>query len=95
MGNNNENSFQNIKIYRHGRGNKKHTLNNAIKRREPRKYIQTVIRTIKTAELNETSDHLLIIWNGFDIEFQHHIEKPNKITTLNVYFQLFDRRKHQ
>ena len=47
----------------------RYTLNDAAKHREPRKYVQTVIRAAKTAELSETSDYLLIIWNGLDVEF--------------------------
>ena len=29
------------------------------------------------------------------MEFQQHIEKPNKVITLKVFFQSFDKRKHQ
>ena len=49
---------------------KKYTINDKIKCRKPRKYIQTVIRTFKIAGLNNTFDYLLVIWNGVDVEFQ-------------------------
>ena len=73
----------------------RYTFNDAARYRKPREYVQTVIRAVKTAELNETSDHLLIVWNGSDVEFQKHIEKPNKISTLIAFFRSFDKRKHQ
>ena len=72
---------------------KKYIMNDVAKRREFRKYAQTVIRTIKTTELDDTVDHLLIVWNSLNVEFQRDIDEPNKITTLNVFF--FDKRKHQ
>ena len=64
----------------------KYTMNDAAKRREPRKYARTVIRTVKTAELGDTTDHLLIVWNGLNIEFQRDIVEPDKTTTLNGFF---------
>ena len=65
---------------------KKYIMNDATKRREFRKYAQTVIRAVKTAELGDATDHLLVVWNGLDVEFQSDIDEPNKITTLNVFF---------
>ena len=49
---------------------KRYTLSDAARRRKPREYAQTVIKAVKTTELSDTSDHLLIIWNGLDVEFQ-------------------------
>ena len=72
---------------------KKYFVNDVAKRREFRKYVQTVIRTDKTIELSETVDNFLIVWNGLNVEFQRDIDKPDTITTLNVFF--FDKRKHQ
>ena len=40
---------------------KKYIMNDATKRREFRKYAQTVIRAVKTAELGDATDHLLIV----------------------------------
>ena len=96
MGNDAENSFQNIEVYRYGRGNEKKVYfqRRSSTPKTPR-IVQTVIRTVKTIELGDTSDHLLMVWNGFDVEFQQHIEEPSKVTTFNVFPQSFDRRKHQ
>ena len=70
---------------------KKYIMNDVTKRRKFRKYAQTVIRAIETAELGDAADHLLVVWNGLDVEFQRDIDEPDKITTLNVFF---DKRKH-
>ena len=70
-----------------------YTMNDAARRRKSRKYAQTVIRTVKTTELNDTIDHLLIVSNVLNVDFQRDIDEPNKITTLNVF--VFDKRKHQ
>ena len=67
-------------------------MNDVTKRRKFRKYAQTVIRAIETAELGDAADHLLVVWNGLDVEFQRDIDEPDKITTLNVFFY---KRKHQ
>ena len=47
----------------------KYIMNDVTKRRKFRKYAQTVIRTVKTAELGDVANHLLVIWNGLDVEF--------------------------
>ena len=64
----------------------KYIINDVAKRREIRKYVQTVIRTVKTTELSDTTDHFLIVWNGLNVELQRDIDEPNKIITLNVFF---------
>ena len=68
----------------------KYTIFDVAKRRKFRKYAQTVIRAIKTTELGDTADHLLIVWNGLNVEFQRDIREPDKITTLNVFFFLIN-----
>ena len=65
---------------------KKYTMNDAAKRRKFRKYAQMVIRTVKTAELSGTTDHVLIVWNGLNVKFQRDIDESDKIKTLNVFF---------
>ena len=57
----------------------KHTLNDAARHRKPRKYVQTIIRAAKTAELNETSDLLLIIWNNSMWNFNSTSKNQTKL----------------
>ena len=73
----------------------KYSLQDAARHREPREYAQTVIRAAKTAELGGTPDHLLLIWNGLDLEFQRDIDEPTQATTQNSFLQELDKRKHQ
>ena len=64
----------------------KYIMNDVTKRRKFRKYAQTVIQTVKTTELGDAADHLLVVCNKLDVEFQRDIDEPDKITTLNVFF---------
>ena len=65
---------------------KKYIMNDVARRREFRKYAQTIIRAVKTAELGDATDHLLVVWNGLNVEFQRDIDEPDKFITLNGFF---------
>lgn len=73
----------------------RYSMSDAARQREPREYAQTILRAAKTAELGDTADHLLVIWNGLELEFQRDIDEPTKQTSLNTFLQSLDKRKHQ
>lgn len=73
----------------------KYTMQDAARHREPREYAQTVMRAAQTAEMGAMKDHILLIWNGLDTEFQRDIPEPDAATDYNRFLESFDKRKYQ
>ena len=73
----------------------KYSLQDASRRREPREFAQTILRAGQTAELGTIKDHMLLIWNGLDFEFQRDIPEPDSRTDYNHFLESLDRRKYQ
>ena len=64
--------------------NREYTFNDAVKRRNPRKYTQTIIRTAKTAE---KMTHLIIYWSFGMVSMlnPNNILKTHEVITLNFF----------
>ena len=73
----------------------RYTLNDAARHRESCEYAMTIVRAAKIAKLGETHNHLDVIWNGLDVEFQSDIASPTIHTELNDMLLAMDLRKNQ
>ena len=73
----------------------KYTLQDAARHREPREYAQLILRAAQNAELGTLKDHMLLIWNGLDMEFQRDIPEPDAKTDYNRFLESLDYRKYQ
>ena len=70
-----------------------YSMTDAQHEREPREYAQKIIRLGKSAEL-PVFNQLLQIWNGLDVDFQLHVNKPTNDTKLSDFLRDLDDRKH-
>ena len=70
-----------------------YSMTNAQHEREPREYAQKIIRLGKSTELS-VFNQLLQIWNGLDVDFQLHVNKPTNDTKLSDFLRDLDDRKH-
>ena len=73
----------------------KYTLQDAAKRREPREYAQAMVKAAQNAEMGTTKDHILMVWQNLDMEFQRDIPEPGQEIDYNAFLESIDRRKHQ
>ena len=73
----------------------KYTVQDAARHREPREYAQTMLRAAQNADMGVMKDHMLLIWNGLDLEFQRDIPEPDGTTDYNRFLESLDKRKYQ
>lgn len=72
----------------------KYSMQDAARHREPREYAQAIMRAAQNAEMGTAKDHILLIWNGLDSEFQRDIPEPEG-DDYNKFLDLLDKRKYQ
>ena len=73
----------------------KYSMQDAARRREPREYAQVIMRAAQNADMGVMKDHMLLIWNGLDTEFQRDIPEPDAATDYNRFLESLDKRKYQ
>lgn len=73
----------------------KYSMQDASRHREPREYAQTIMRAAQNADMGVMKDHMLLIWNGLDTEFQRDIPEPDANTDYNRFLESLDKRKYQ
>ena len=73
----------------------KYSMQDAASHREPREYAQTIMRAAQNAEMGTIKDHVLLIWNSLDSEFQRDIPEPDGNTDYNKFLESLDKRKYQ
>ena len=73
----------------------KYSMQDAARHREPREYAQTMLRAAQNADMGIMKDHMLLIWNGLDMEFQRDIPEPDGSTDYNRFLESLDKRKYQ
>ena len=73
----------------------KYSMQDAARHREPREYAQTLMRAAQNADMGVMKDHMLLIWNGLDTEFQRDIPEPEAATDYNRFLESLDKRKYQ
>ena len=73
----------------------KYSMQDAARRREPREYAQVIMRAAQNADMGVMKDHILLIWNGLDTEFQRDIPEPDAATDYNRFLESLDKRKYQ
>ncbi len=72
----------------------RYTLTNANRNRESRKYVQKIIRWVKSAKMISLFNQLNIIYNEIDAEFKRDLKKFFKNTTIDDYLQLLNDCKN-
>lgn len=72
----------------------KYSMQDAARHREPREYAQMIMRAAQNAEMGTAKDHILLIWNGLDSEFQRDIPEPEG-NDYNRFLDSLDKRKYQ
>lgn len=73
----------------------KYSMQDAARHREPREFAQTIMRAAQNADMGVMKDHILLIWNGLDTEFQRDIPEPDTNTDYNKFLESLDKRKYQ
>lgn len=73
----------------------KYSMQDASRHREPREYAQTIMRAAQNADMGVMKDHILLIWNGLDTEFQRDIPEPDANSDYNRFLESLDKRKYQ
>ena len=69
-------------------------MEDARQHREPREYAATMLRVSKSAEIGSTANHIFLIYNGLDVEFQRDLPLPNVATDLDIFLRSLDDHKH-
>lgn len=62
-------------------------INNAQRRQKPRKYIQKVIKLIKSVEINSVFHQFNVVYNEIDVKLNKNLKQFLNTTLLNNYFQ--------
>ena len=52
------------------------------------------MRVAQNADMGVMKDHMLLIWNNLDTEFQRDIPEPDVIIDYNRFLELIDKRKY-
>ena len=73
----------------------KYSMQDAARHREPREYAQTIMRAAQNADMGTMKDHMLLIWNDLDSEFQRDIPKPEAVIDYNRFLKSLNKRKYQ
>lgn len=65
--------------------NKKYTINDAKKQKEPKDYISKIIKVARDVELSTSLNILSIVYNDFDAKFQQDLAVPLSTISINIY----------
>ena len=71
----------------------RYTLEDALRRREPRDYASIILRGARSAEMNNVYNQLFLLYNGLDPEFQRDVDQPTKDMTLDKFLHQLDKNK--
>lgn len=63
----------------------RYTMADARDRKDPRFYVQDVMRYAKAANLTSVQNQLSMAWNNLDWEFRLHIPEPTSVTTIQDF----------
>ena len=68
----------------------KYTMTDAKDRKDPRSFVQDIIRHAKAANLTSVHNQLIMAWNNLDWEFRLHIPAPTVTTTVRKFLEELD-----
>ena len=68
----------------------KYSMSDAKNRKDPRSFIQDIIRHSKAANLTSVHNQLIMAWNNLDWEFRLHIPEPTATTTVRKFLEELD-----
>ena len=70
----------------------KYTMADARSRKDPRTFVQDVIRYAKAANLTSIHNQLSMAWNNLEWEFRLHITEPTPTTTIAQFLSELDAK---
>ena len=73
----------------------RYTIQDASRKREPREYAQVIVKAAQNAEIGTLKDHVMIVWQNLDMEFQRDIPEPGHDVDLDAFLKSLDSRKYQ
>ena len=53
------------------------------------------MRAIQNTDMKIMKDHMLLIWNNLNFEFQRDILEPKTVTNYNRFLKSLNKRKYQ
>lgn len=62
----------------------------ARERKDPRIFVQDIVRHAKAANLTSVQNQLTMAWNNLDWEFRLHIPEPTATTTIRRFLEELD-----
>lgn len=69
-----------------------YTMTDAKDRKDPRVFVQNIIRYAKAANLTTVHNQLAMAWNNLDWEFRLHIPEPTEATTIELFLSHLDAK---
>ena len=69
-----------------------YTLNDARERKNPREFVQDIMRYSKAANQTAMLSQLSSAWYNLDAEFRRDIPEPNENTTANIFLDQIDAK---
>ena len=73
----------------------RYIMRDAIFRRESRKYVQKILRSIKDVGMILIRNQFDIIYNNLDLELRRDIKKSENFIMINVFLTTFDDNKYE
>ena len=70
----------------------RYTMADAKDRKDPRAYVQDIMRYAKAANLISVHNQLSMAWNQLDWEFRLHIPEPTEATTTQMFLAALDSK---
>ena len=68
----------------------KYTMADTREKKDPRLFVQDIIRHAKAANFMSVQNQLTMAWNNLDLEFRLHIAEPTSTTTIRKFLEDLD-----
>lgn len=68
----------------------RYTMSDARDRKDPRTFVQDIIRHSKAANFTSVQNQLTLAWNGLDLKFRLHVAEPTPTTTVRKFLEDLD-----
>lgn len=68
----------------------KYTMADAKEKKDPRQFVQDIIRYARAAQINSVYNQLSMAWKNLDWQFRLHISEPTSSTTIQQFLNQLD-----
>jgi hypothetical protein len=72
----------------------RYTVKDAMNRREPGEYVQSMVRSARNAGLKEVQQQLVWAWNGIEGPLQAVLDEPDENTTVAEFIKQMNSKKN-